>query len=231
MSLVNHGIMLRTAQPDIMPALSCNVPSTMRCWGRGAADRVRCVTDGRRRCNHKQGSRRRCTAGGALATVPRMEECKRVCTESFWYCCQAMLLLALEQAEAEDAEMRAEEAAVAKMFEVLAKYRPKLAGGRRCGRAGAGRQGCARGQGGAAQPRELTSANGLWSMQMRSTHLVCVPLEPACSNFSLQNSVQVATSRSNRYIACNAVRARQRKGTMLPPTTGGDASMSSVAPP
>ena len=29
-SLVKHGIMLRTTQPDIMPALLCSVHSTMR---------------------------------------------------------------------------------------------------------------------------------------------------------------------------------------------------------
>ena len=58
--------------------------------------------------------------------MPRMEECKRVCTESFWCCCQAMLLLAPAQAEADEAERLADEAAVAKMFEVLAKFRPNF---------------------------------------------------------------------------------------------------------
>ena len=39
------------------------------------------------------------------------EEWKRICTEAFWCCCQAMLLLALAQAEANDAQKLADEAA------------------------------------------------------------------------------------------------------------------------
>ena len=124
------------------------------------------------------------------------EEWKRVSTEAFWCCCQAMLLLALVQAEADDAEDRAEEAAVAKLFEVLAKYRPKFEpAGAEVGAQEPGAE--------AAPAAEEELPSPVSSHQQRlvehadnmDTPRGCA-LEPACCGFPQRNPAQVATPRS-----------------------------------